>query len=168
MKYAISIIAVLFSTHAFADVTPSTVNQYCPARLNLQADIGPLKAGSDSKDVEYMDLSNSRIEGVFARSRTASSDTCLLTETSTEIGSDPSVNTVGHKRYLEFKKTPDGSVRVMLEGYTKSGKLFSIRTRLEDGDSLNGRFDALVFEGNGVREKLGDAVILANGLEDSL
>ena len=152
------VFALLITTHAFADTDSfSALDEYCPNKVALQADIGPLSFTA-SDDGEYKELSNSRIEGVYARTR--SGDTCLLTE----VGSNPSVDSVSLKRYLEIKKGADGSIKVTLEGYTKAGKLYSIRSKVTAADALGGRYVANVFEGTGGRERLGEAVILADEL----
>ena len=160
MKRLSLVFALLITTHAFADVEiSSALDQYCPASVDLQADIGPLSPAGTSDDGEYKELSNTRIEGVYSRTRSA--DTCLLTE----VGTDQSINSASHKKYLEIKKATDGSIKVTLEGYTKSGKIYSIRSHVIALNALSGRYDASVFEGTGGRERLGEAVLLANELD---
>jgi hypothetical protein len=156
MKKLSMVFVLLLSSLAFADSDTSLLDQYCPSRLALQADVGPVNPSND--DIGYRDLGNSRIQGVFVRSY--SGNTCLLVEDTT----GQTEGGVSRSRYVEVKKAQDGVVRVTLEGYTTSGKIFSIRTRLEEGQILTGRYPAIVFEGNGGRERIGEAVILADDL----
>src|SRR5689334_7290725 len=149
MKPLILAFAFLIPHHAFANVqTESTLDVYCPVKIALQADIGPLSPAASNDVADYREIAHSRIEGVYARTRTG--DTCLLTESdNAELGVSSS-----HRKYLEVKKLADGSIKVTLEGYTKNGKLYSIRSRIDATNALTGRFDALVFQGSGGHEKL--------------
>ena len=126
-------------------------SENCPDKLELTAAIGALSI-SDSDDQSFSSLANKNIK--VSLSRQAFVKGCVL-------GSQVQIES-GSSRPVTFEIRLDSRKEQLfaLEGYTSSGKLFSIRAKSGGGVPSGASLAAIVYDGSGPKhEKLGDATL---------
>lgn len=124
----------------------------CPETLEVVAAVGELNL-SRSTDSSFNELSGARLDSHFVRSDSAVS--CILTEVSQAEQS-------GRSRVLEIRERSSGQLTLNLEGYTRNGKLYSIRTTADATEEVgSGEIrNATVYDASGAAaQKLGKAVL---------
>jgi hypothetical protein len=126
------------------------VSEACPQRVRITVAIGELTP-SDAEDRSFESLSDTRFESTFARVQGMHG--CILMDTR-------ATTRTGKSRFIQIRKKSDGNRSATIEGYTPNGKVYSIRTVLPGGPSIDGEYDASVYDGSGPqREKLGSAIL---------
>lgn len=137
------LLSSLISISAFARQVEN-----CPYALRVSAHFGILKV-DEFTDGSFANVSGSQFHGDFIRD--LNTRECVLVE---------GIPTPGTQRFVGIKQDRKGNLLVFVEGYTPSGKLFSIRVALDSRAPVDGTFRGTVYDNSGTgRRPLGEAQV---------
>jgi len=122
----------------------------CPKEVHLLINNIQLQI-KDSEDQDFKSLRDLQVDSEFV---VQDSSSCIYS-----ASGDADKSKISEKSFFQIRKNSQGGISLIYEGYTpKTGKLFSMRSKLSS-DQILGAHTAGVFDGSGPsRESIGQAV----------